>query len=91
MIQACVLKRPKPVLSLFKINATQKPWESSKPDGKQTARVTENLAGGLALSHAALHDSRSLQLELTDIIAWQLKEHNECKCLPRDCAPWTRK
>ena len=54
-----VPKRPTPVLSLF--CATHRLRSSSEPDGRQTAGVTKNWAGGVTLSHATLHDSRILK------------------------------
>ena len=40
-------------------------FSSSEPDGRQTAGVTKNWAGGMALSHAALHGSRRFRPEFT--------------------------
>ena len=51
-----VPKGPTPLLSLF--SATHRLRRSSEPSRSETAVVTRNWAGGLALSHAALHDSR---------------------------------
>ena len=68
-----VSKRLTPVLSLF--SATHRLRGSSEPDGRQTAGVTKNWAGGLALSHAALHVSRRLKPEFTSVAAWR-KDHS---------------
>ena len=82
-------KRPTPVLSLF--SATHRLRGSSEPDGRQTAGVTKNWAGGVALSHAALHDSRILKSELICAAAWRRKGCRDCwRCVPRNCALWTR-
>ena len=82
-------KRPTPVLSLF--SATHRLRGSSEPDGRQTAGVTKNWAGGMALSHATLYDSRILKPELISVAAWRLKGRRECRrCVPRNCVLWTR-
>jgi len=51
------------VLNLF--SATHKLQGRSESDGRQTAGATKNWAGGMELSHAALHDSRRLKPEFT--------------------------
>jgi len=68
-----------PVFSLFCV--TQRLWGSSEPGGRQTAGITKNWDGGWALSHATLHDSMRLKRQ---------KGRREHRCVPRDCAPWTR-
>ena len=86
-----VPKWPTPVLSLF--SAAHRLRGSSEPDERQTARVTRNLAGGVALSHAALHDSRRLKFmsKFMSAAAWRRKGRHECmSCVPRNCALWTR-
>jgi len=55
------------------------------------AGVTKNWAGGVAISHAALHDSRRLKPELISAAAWRQKGRRECRrCVLRNCALWTR-
>jgi len=84
-----VPKRPTPVLSLF--SATHRLRGSSEPYGRQTAGVTKNWAGGVTLSHAALHDFSILKPELISAAAWRRKRRRECRrCVPRNCALWTR-
>ena len=84
-----VPKRPTPFLSLF--SATHRLRGSSESDGRQTAGLTKNCAGGVALSHAVLHDSRILKPELISAAAWRQKGRRECRrCVPRNCALWTR-
>ena len=84
-----VPRRRTPVLSLF--SATRSVRLISEPGGGQTAGVSENWAGGLALSHAALPDSRRLKLELISAAAWRWKRRRECRhYVSRNCAAWTR-
>jgi len=72
-----VPKRPMPVLSLFR--ATGRLRGNSEPGGRHTAGVTKNWAGGLTLSHVALHDSRRLKPELTSATARRWKGRLECR------------
>jgi len=84
-----VPKRLAPVLSL--VSATHRLRGSSEPGGRQTAGVTENWAGGVALSPTTLHESRILNPELINAAAWRQKGRRECRrCVPRNCALWTR-
>ena len=84
-----VPKRPTPVLNQF--SATHRHRGSSEPDGRQTAGVTRNWAGGVALSHAAFHDSRRLKPDFSSAAAWRWKGRRECRrCVPRNCTLWTR-
>ena len=84
-----VPKRPTPVLSLF--SASHRLRGSSEPDGRQTAGVTKNWAGGVTLSHATLYDSRILKQELISAAACRRKGRRECRrCVPRNCTLWTR-
>ena len=84
-----VSKRPTPVLSLF--SATHRLRGSSEPYRRQSAGLTKNWAGGMALSHVALHDSRRLKPEFTSAAAWQQKGRRECRrCVPRNCVLWAR-
>jgi len=70
------------------------PQTPGKLWARQTAGVTNYTrywASVLALSHAALDDSRRLKLEFTSAAAWRRKGRRECRrCVPRDCALWTR-
>jgi len=52
-----VPKQRTPVLSLF--SATHRLQDSTEPDGRQTAGVTQNWVGGVALSRAALNSLRA--------------------------------
>ena len=84
-----VPKRPTPILSLF--SATHRLRGSSEPDGRQAAGVTKNWAGGVTLSHAALHDFRISKTELISAAAWRQKGCRERRrCVPRNCALWKR-
>jgi len=67
MPQRCrhVPKPPTPVLNLF--SATRRLRGSSEPDGRRTAGVTRNWAGGVAFARAVLHDSSRLKPEF---ISW---------------------
>ena len=83
-----VPKRPTPVLSL--LSAIHRLRGISEPDGRQRVGVTKNWAGAVALSHATLHDSRMLKLELISAAAWRRKGRRECRCcVPRNSALWT--
>jgi len=85
-----VPKRPTPVLRLF--SATHRLRGSSEPVGRQTAGVTKNRAGGVALSlsHAALHD-RSSPAEFTSAAALRRTRRRPCRrCVPWNCTLWTR-
>jgi len=84
-----VPKRPTPVLSLS--SATHRLRGSSDPDWTQTAGVTKNWAGGVALSNDNLYDSRILKSELISAEAWGRKGRRECRrCVPRNCTLWIR-
>jgi len=74
-----VPKRPTPVLSLF--SATHRLRGSSEPGGRQTAGVHKSWASGLALSHAAPHDSRRLKPEFASTAAWRQKERRWMQAL----------
>jgi len=63
----------------------------SEPGGRQTEGVTKNWPGGVALSHAALHDSRRLKAASISVAAWRRKGGRDCRrCVRRNCGPWTR-
>jgi len=79
MPQGCRLVPTRRTLVLSLFSATHRLRGSYEPDGRYTAGVTKNWAGGVALLHATQHDSRILKPELISVATWRRKGCRECR------------